>query len=114
MTTTRFRPLTAQSDSVSHSLATSNGRPPPATHRVPPARGASDPPAQALISVTGESIRTGMDVYDYHGVHVGRVKDVLDTSFQVARRWRRDIHVPLEQVLAVVDKRVILTVPRLV
>jgi sporulation protein YlmC with PRC-barrel domain len=53
-----------------------------------------------------------MNVYDYDGEHVGRVKDVLDTAVQVGRRWRGDVQVPLEQILAVLDESVVLTVPR--
>ena len=59
-----------------------------------------------------ESIRPGMQVYDHEGVHVGRVKDVHEAGFLVGRRWRGDLRVPLEQVLAVLDQRVVLTVPR--
>jgi hypothetical protein len=65
-----------------------------------------------MISVSRESIRPGMDVYDHDGAHVGWVKDVHDTEFLVGRRWRRDVRVPLDQVLAVLDQRVVLTVPR--
>jgi hypothetical protein len=62
--------------------------------------------------VTADSIRTGMDVYDYDGGHVGSVKEVFDTTFLVGRRWRRDIQLPLKQILVVLDRRLVLTVPR--
>jgi hypothetical protein len=52
-----------------------------------------------------------MQVYDYNGVYVGRVTDVLDTSLHVRLRGRVYLRVPLEQVLAVLDQRVVLTVP---
>lgn len=59
-----------------------------------------------------ESLRPRMEVYDYEGVHVGWVKDVQDTEFLVGRCRRGDLRVPLDQVLAVLDQRVVLTVPR--
>jgi hypothetical protein len=62
--------------------------------------------------VSAENIRPGMDIYDYDGAHVGRVKDVHEVAFVVRRRWRGDLSVPLEQVLAVLDGRVVLTIPR--
>jgi hypothetical protein len=37
------------------------------------------------------------------------VKLVCDEEFVVDRRWRADIRVPLERVLAVFDRRVFLT-----
>lgn len=101
----------ARHGAIGHPLESSNGRPPPAFYGVPPAPGNADP-SQAVISVNGDSIRIGMDVYDYDGAYVGPVKDVLDTSLRITRRWRSDMHVPLEQILAVLDRRVVLTVPR--
>jgi hypothetical protein len=52
-----------------------------------------------------------MDVYDYDGVRVGWVKDVLETTFAVGRQFRSDLNISMEQVLAVLDQRVLLTVP---
>ena len=66
----------------------------------------------SMPEVSRESIRPGMDVYDHDGVHLGWVKDVHHAEFLVGRRWHRDVRVPLDQVLAVLDQRVVLTVPR--
>jgi sporulation protein YlmC with PRC-barrel domain len=52
-----------------------------------------------------------MHVYDYDGKYVGRVTDVLDTSLHVRLRRHIDLRVPLEQILAVLDQQVVLTVP---
>jgi hypothetical protein len=62
-------------------------------------------------SVSAENIRPGMAVYDYDGVHLGRVKDAHEVAMVVRRRWRGDLSVPLEQVLTVLDGRVVLTIP---
>jgi sporulation protein YlmC with PRC-barrel domain len=50
-----------------------------------------------------------MEVYDHDGVHLGRVKEVREVDFWVDRRWRSDIRVPIERVLAVMDRSVYLT-----
>ena len=63
-----------------------------------------------MISVISDSIRRKMDVNDYGGEYVGHVKEVCHAGFVVHRPWRADIRVPLHQVLAVVDQRVILAV----
>jgi hypothetical protein len=120
VTTIRRRPAGATATRpgcISHQLVSTSRRPPPAFYGVPPACGASNasnqvPACRELISVSRESIRLGMEVYDYDGVHVGWVKDVVDATFLVGRRWRGDLRVPLEQVLAVLDQGVVLTVPR--
>ena len=62
------------------------------------------------VSVSRDSIDLRMDVYGYDGEHVGRVKKLGDAEFLVGRRWRADTRVPLDRVLAVIDRRVILTV----
>jgi hypothetical protein len=85
----------------------SRRRSPPAFYGVPDATG--DP---APVLVSAESIRPRMHVYDFDGTHVGQVKEVLDGMLLVGRRWQADVRVPLEQVLAVIDQRVLLTVSR--
>ena len=97
--------------------ASNRRRPPPAFYGVPPAPGGSDleretSTHQAAVSVSPQNIRSGMQVYDYDGVYVGRVTDVRATSLRVRRHWRADLRVPLDQVLAVLDQHVVLTVPR--
>ena len=64
-----------------------------------------------IVSVHPASIRLGMDVHDVDGVYVGRVKHVDDAHVVVTRRWRDDMRFALEHVLAVLDRRVVLTVP---
>ena len=64
---------------------------------------------RGAISVSRDSIDLRMDVYGYDGEHVGRVKELGDAEFLVGRRWRADTRVPLDRVLAVIDRRVILT-----
>src|SRR5437660_165625 len=75
---------------TSHHLVPTVRLSPPAFYGVPPASRASDVPDQvptcrAMISVSRESIRPGMDVYDHDGAHVGCVKDVHDAEFLVGR-----------------------------
>ena len=99
---------------VNHHLAPSAGQPPSAFVGVPTLSRASGVAALAstgrgAISVRRDSIRPDMDVYDHDGERVGRVKLVCDEEFVVDRRWRADIRVPLERVLAVFDRRVFLT-----
>ena len=65
--------------------------------------------ARGAVSVSRDSIDLRMDVYGSDGEHVGRVKDRGDAEFLVGRRWRADTRVPLDRVLAVIDRRVILT-----
>jgi hypothetical protein len=62
-----------------------------------------------MILVRRESMRLGMDVYDYDGLFIGYVQELGEADFLVRRRWRRDIRVLLEQVLAVLDRSVVLT-----
>jgi hypothetical protein len=96
-------------------FAPSAGRPPPAAYGVPQL---SPPPDvktlratdRGVISVINDSIRRNMDVNDYDGEYVGRVKEVYHADFVVRRPWRADIRVPLHQVLAVIDQRVVLAV----
>jgi hypothetical protein len=99
---------------VIHHLAPSAGQPPPAFFGVPTLSKASGLAAFAstgrgAISVRPDSIRPDMDVFDHDGERIGRVKLVCDEEFVVDRRWRADIRVPLERVLAVFDRRVFLT-----
>ena len=65
--------------------------------------------SNGAVSVSRDSIDLRMDVYGSDGEHVGRVKDLGDAEFLVGRRWRADTRVPLDRVLAVIDRRVILT-----
>ena len=93
---------------VNHHLAPSAGHPPSALVGVRTlSRAAST--GRGATSVRRDSIRPDMDVYDHDGERVGRVKLVCDEEFVVDRRWRADIRVPLERVLAVFDRRVFLT-----
>jgi hypothetical protein len=50
-----------------------------------------------------------MHVYDHRGVHLGQVKDVQEVDFSVDRRWRSDMRLPIQRVLAVMDQDVFLT-----
>jgi hypothetical protein len=93
---------------VNHHLAPSAGHSPSALVGVRTlSRAAST--GRGATSVRRDSIRPDMDVYDHDGERVGRVKLVCDEEFVVDRRWRADIRVPLERVLAVFDRRVFLT-----
>ena len=64
---------------------------------------------RAVVPVTAASIRSNMEVYDHEGVRIGRVREVREVDFRVDRRWRADIRVPIERVLAVMDRSVYLT-----
>ena len=90
-------------------------RPPPAFYGVPAASDEFDSDSStfgpgAPVLVNPRNIRPGMQVYDYDGVYVGFVTDVLDTALLLRRGWRAELEVPLEHVLAVFDQRVVLTV----
>ena len=50
-----------------------------------------------------------MEVYDFDGARLGQVKEARDADFSVSRAWRADRRVPLDRVLAVMDRRVMLT-----
>jgi hypothetical protein len=62
--------------------------------------------------VTQASIRPKMEVFDHEGVRLVQVKEVREVDFSVDRRWRTDIRVPIERVLAVMDRSVHLTAAR--
>ena len=78
-------------------------------HIVPIVKSVPSRETRAAVPVARDSIATKMDVYAYNGQFVGRVKDVSDTELLVGRHWHADTRVPLDQVFAVMNARVILT-----
>jgi hypothetical protein len=100
---------------IGNRFISSRMRPPPAFYGVPAASDEFDSDLSRFapgvpVLVSPQNIRLGMEVYDYDGMYVGFVTDVLDTTLRVRRRWRAELEFPLEQVLAVLDQRVVLTV----
>jgi hypothetical protein len=52
-----------------------------------------------------------MRVYDHRGVYLGQVKNVHEVEFSIDRPWRANIRLPIERVLAVIDRDVFLGAP---
>jgi hypothetical protein len=51
-----------------------------------------------------------MDVFDYGGTYVGQINAIQNSQFFFGTPARREIAVPLQFVLAVLDDRALLTV----
>ena len=77
--------------------------------------GASEPRTRAPAGPDGRGgrlqLRTGMEVIGSDGDDAGRVKEVRDADFLVARRMRRDVYVPFSAIMHVAEDRVTLSIP---
>jgi hypothetical protein len=77
--------------------------PGPAFDEVPPAPGTP-------ILVRSEHLKTTMGVCDFGGRYIGDIAAVREDKFSVRTNGTGEMWGPLEQVLAVFDDRVLLTV----
>ena len=105
----------ARARRIGSSFMSARRRPAPALYGVPAASdefdsGASTFGPGAPVLVNPQHIRLGMQVYDYDGMYIGFVTDVLENALLLRHGWRAELEVPLEHVLAVLDQRVVLTV----
>ena len=74
--------------------------------------GVSEPGTRAPDGRGGRlQLRTAKEVIGSNGDHAGRVKEVRDADFLVARRMRRDVYVPFSAVMHVAEDRVTLSIP---